>query len=144
MIIQTVNDQTADKAFIVYRNMSGSTINANGAICLDLGTTIDGKSAVAPATASLLGWIGIADRDVADTGYSTAQIFGYRDSILLSHEGSSVTVTAGNALHIINGQFGLTTSTAEALSTVGFKYVICGATKTVSAATYTTGIIRCL
>jgi len=133
-----------EKIFMIYRNMSGSAMTANQAVCLDLGTTVDGISSIDPASGSLLGWIGIADQDVADTGYSIAQNFGYRDSVLLSHEGSSVTVTIGNALHILNGAAGLNTSTVEGLSVVGFKYVICAATTTISAAAYCKGIIRCL
>lgn len=144
MDIQVVNDQEAEKVFITYRNMSGSTIAANEGVCYDLGTTVDGISSVSPAAASFLGWIGVADRDVIDTNYSSAQIWGYRDSVLLSHEGTSVTVTLGEALHLKTGVAGLTTSTVEALSTVGWKYVVCAATTDVSAAAYCKGIIRCL
>src|SRR3990172_8637420 len=134
MQIQSINRTDSDKVFVSYRNMSGSTISANAAVCNDLGTTIDGVSSIAPADGSLLGWIGIAHRDVGDTGYSVAQAAGYRDSILISHEGTSVTVTAGNALHLVGGQFGLSTSTVQALSTCGWKYVINATTQTVSAA----------
>jgi hypothetical protein len=144
MQIQRIGRDDAEVVFYQYRNMSGATITANGAVCLDLGTTIDGVSSVAPAAASFLGWIGIADKDVADTGYSRTQCHGYRDSILISHEGSSVTVTAGNALHLVTTQYGLTTSTVQALSTVGWRYVIAATTQTCSAAAYTDGIIRCL
>ena len=144
MDIQQINRTDAEKVFIHYRNMSGGTINANGGVVYDMGTTVDGISSVAPVAASFLGWIGIADADVGDTGYSRAQAFGYRDSVLLSHEGTSVTVTLGNALHLVTGQSGLNTSTAEALSTTASKYVICAGTQTISAAAYTDGIVRCL
>jgi len=145
MIIQHgVNRTSAETVFIAYRNMSGATITANGGVCFDMGTTVDGVSSIKPASASFLGWIGIADKDVENTGYGIAQAWGYRDSVLLSHEGSSVTVTLGDALHIVNGQFGLNTSTVQALSTTASKYVICAATTTISAAAYTKGIIRCL
>lgn len=144
MQIQRVNRTSEEKVFLSYRNMSGATITANGAVCFDLGTTIDGISSIKPASGSFLGWIGIADKDVADTGYGISQCWGYRDSVLLSHEGTSITITAGNALHVVNAAFGLSTSTVEALSTVGFKYVMCVNTNTVSAAAYTKGIIRCL
>jgi hypothetical protein len=144
MDLQRVNRSDAEKVYIHYRNMSGATINANAAVCLDLGTTIDGISSIAPASGSFLGWIGISNADVADTGYDRAQAFGYRDRILVSHEGTSVTVTAGEALHLVNGQFGLSTSTVEALSTCGWKYVINASTQDASAAVYTDGIIRCL
>ena len=144
MQIQRVNRTDADKVFVNFRNMSGSGISANEGACYDLGTTVDGISAVSPVAASFLGWIGIAAEDVADTEYGRTQIFGYRDSILLSHEGTSVTVTIGNAMHLVTGANGLNTSTAEALSTCGYKYVICAATTTISAAAYCKGVIRCL
>jgi hypothetical protein len=144
MDIQRLNRSDTEKVYLHIRNMSGATMTANGGVCLDLGTTIDGVSSIKPAAASFLGWVGIADTDIADTGYGRAQVYGYRDSILLSHEGSSVTVTAGDALHIVAGQYGLNTSTVQALSTVGFKYVACALTATISAAAYTKGIIRCL
>lgn len=144
MDIQRINRTDAEKVYLHIRNMSGGTMNANGNVCLDLGTTVDGISCIKPASGSFLGWVGVADVDLADTGYGRIQVWGYRDSVLLSHEGSSVTVTIGNALHVVNAQYGLSTSTAEALSTVGFKYVICAATTTVSAAAYCKGIIRCL
>lgn len=144
MQIQSINRTDSDKVFVSYRNMSGGAINANAAVCFDLGTTIDGVSAIAPASGSFLGWAGIADKDVANTGYSIAQTYGYRDSILISHEGTSITVTAGNALHLVNGQFGLSTSTVEGLSACGFRYVMNATTTTISAAAYVSGIIRCI
>lgn len=144
MQIQSLNRTDSDKVFTSYRNMSGATINANAAVCFDLGTTVDGVSAIAPASGSFLGWAGIADKDVANTGYSIAQCAGYRDSVLISHEGTSVTVTLGNALHLVNGQFGLNTSTVEGLSACGFRYVVNANTTTISAASYVAGIIRCI
>lgn len=144
MLLQRVNRTDAEKIFVSYRNMSGGTISANEGVCFDLGTTVDGISSVAPVAASFLGWIGIADKDVADTGYSIAQTWGYRDSVLLSHEGTSVTVTIGDALHLVTGQSGLNTSTAQALSTMGGRTVLVATTQTLSALAYTDGIIRCL
>lgn len=144
MLIQRVSRTDAEKVFLIMRNMSGATINANGAMCMDMGTTVDGISCIKPASASFLGWVGIADQDIADTGYGRVQAWGYRDSVLLSHEGSSVTVTIGDALHIVNGVHGLNTSTVQALSTTASKYVICAASTTISAAAYCKGIVRCL
>jgi hypothetical protein len=142
--IQRINRTDPEKVYFHYRNMSGDTISGNAAVCLDLGTTIDGISSIAPAAASFLGWIGIADADVGDTGYGRTQCHGYRDSILLSNEGTSVTVTAGDAMHLVTGQFGLSTSTVQALSTCGMRYVVAATSQTCSAAAYTDGIIRCV
>ena len=144
MLIQGVNNQEATKVFVVHRNMSGGTMNANAGVCFDLGTTVDGVSSIAPDAGSTLGWIGITHRDVGDTGYSLAQIWGFRDSVLLSHEGTSVTVTIGDALHLVSGVSGLNTSTVEALSTMGSKHVALAETSDLSAAAYVGGIIRCL
>ena len=144
MQLQSINRTDSDKVFVSYRNMSGGTISANAAVCLDMGTTIDGVSAIKPASGSFLGWLGIAHRDVVDTGYSVAQASGYRDSVLISHEGTSITVTAGNALHVVNGHYGLSTSTVEGLSACGFRYVVNATTTTISAAAYVSGIIRCI
>jgi len=145
MQLQQINRSDAEKVFISVKNVSGDTIPANNAVCLACtGNSVDGISVIKPVASSFLGWVGIADEDIADAGYGRAQVWGYRDSVLLSHEGSSVTVNIGDALHLVNGQFGLNTSTVEALSTMGFKYVICAETKGISAAAYCKGIIRCL
>ena len=144
MQTQRVNRTDSEKTYMVVRNMSGATMNGNGAVCLDLGTTIDGISSVAPASGSFLGFVGIADADITNTSYGRVQSMGHRASVLVSHEGTSVTVTAGNALHCVNGVAGLSTSTVEALSTVGYKYVVAEDTATVSAAAYVGGIIRAL
>lgn len=144
MDIQGINSTDAEKIYFHFRNMSGSTMAGNEGVCYDMGTTVDGVSSVSPVAASFLGWIGIADADVADTDYGRAQVFGYRDSILLSHEGTSVTVTIGDALHLVTGQPGLNTSTNQALSTMASRYVVCANSQTISAAAYTDGIIRCL
>lgn len=144
MLIQRVGHTNAEKVFLNMRNMSGATMNQNAAVCMDMGTTVDGISCIKPAAGSFLGWVGIADQDIADTGYGRVQAWGYRDSVLLSHEGTSVTVTIGDALHVVNAQYGLNTSTVQALSTTASKYVICAETQTISAAAYCKGIIRCL
>ena len=145
MQLQQINRSDAEKVFISIKNVSGATISGNYAVNLACtGNSVDGISAVAPVNTSFLGWVGIADADIADAGYGRSQIWGYRDSVLLSHEGSSVTVTIGNALHLVTGQFGLNTSTVQALSTMGSRCVICAATTTISAAAYCKGIIRCL
>ena len=145
MQLQQINRNDAEKVFISVKNVSGATISGNFALNLACtGNSVDGISVVKPVNTSFLGWTGIADADIADAGYGRSQIFGYRDSVLLSHEGTSVTVTIGDALHLVTGQFGLNTSTVEALSTMGSKYIICAATTTISAAAYAKGIIRCL
>jgi len=145
MQLQQINRDDAEKIFLSVKAVHGATISGNYAVVLACtGNSVDGISVVSPVNTSFAGWVGIADADIADAGYGRAQIWGYRDSVLLSHEGSSVTVTIGNCLHLVSGQFGLNTSTVEALSTMLSRTVICASTVTISAAAYCKGIIRCL
>lgn len=145
MQLQQINRDDAEKIFLSIQNISGDTISGNYAVNLACdGSSVDGIGAIAPVAASFPGWVGVADADIADTGYGRSQIWGYRDSVLISHEGTSVTVTIGDCLHLVTGQFGLNTSTVQALSTVLSRTVICAQTVTLSAAAYCKGIIRCL
>ena len=145
MQLQQVSRDDAEKIFLAVKNVSGSQIDGNAAVNYALtGNSVDGLSVVDPVAASFLGWIGVADQDIADTGFGRAQCWGYRDSVLLSHEGTSVTVTIGDALHLVSGQAGLSTSTVQALSTMASKFIVAASTITVSAADYVRGIIRCL
>lgn len=134
-----------EKIWLNIKNVSGATMTQHGGVVLACtGNSADGSSAVKPVNTSYLGWVGIIDEDIADTGFGRAQVFGYRDSILLSHEGTSVTVTIGDALHLVSGVYGLNTSTVEGLSTMASKCVVCLQTNTISAAAYVKGLIRCL
>lgn len=145
MRIQRVNRTDADKVWISVKNVSGGTLSKNDNVVLACtGNSADGISGVAPVSTSFLGWVGVVHADISDTSYGLAQCWGYRDSVLISHEGASVTVTIGDALHLVSGQKGLSTSTVEALSTMGSKYVVCLQTNTLSAAAYVKGLIRCL
>jgi hypothetical protein len=151
MDIQMLNRSDAEKIFLNIYNISGATLTTNAAVNLACdGDSVDGIGAIQPATASKIGWVGIVNEDIADTGYGRAQCWGYRDSVLLSHEGTSITVTIGDCLYLVNGQQGVNTSNAN-LSTLTeknaselSKYVVCATTTTISAAAYCKGIIRCL
>ena len=142
---QKVNRTDSEKIFYSIKNVSGSSMAKNqGAVLACTGNSADGVNAVDPVDTSFMGWVGIVDADIVDTGYGRVQCWGYRDSVLLSHEGTSVTVTIGDVLHLVTGQAGLNTSTAEALSTMGSKYVVCLQTNELSAVAYVKGLIRCI
>jgi hypothetical protein len=154
MDIQALGKSDPEKIFLHIKNVAGATITANMAVCLCCdANSVDGISVVQPYTAGLKGWVGIADKDIADAGYGRVQSWGYRDSVLISHEGTSITITIGDALVAINGKWGCNTSGGVNLSTLTdasahnlSKYIIAASTvpNTLSAATYVKGIIRCL
>lgn len=154
MRIQQLNRSDAEKIFLAVKNVAGATMTANAAVCLACnGNSVDGISAVKPYTAGLKGWVGVADQDIADAGYGKVQCWGYRNSVLISHEGSSITITIGDSLTAINAIWGVNTSGGVNLSTLTdadannlSKYIIAASTvpNTLSAATYVKGIIRCL
>ena len=153
MRIQQLNKSDPEKIFLAIRNMSGATMTAHGAACLDCATTVDGVSAIEPATGSLGGWVGIIDRDIANTGYGKVQAWGYRASVLLSTQDDDTTVNIGDAVFAVNSNYGcfsnatnLSTLTGQAIPLFS-KYVVALATSMISGASapvYIKGLIRCL
>ena len=91
-------------------------------------------------------------------GYGTVVCWGVADSILLSHAGTSITITKGdwlwpsgvagafyssaNGALVVNAA--LSTATAAALLGSVKPYVIATGSITVSAAAYTSGLVRAL
>jgi len=142
MEIQGLNREDSDKVFIAFRNVDGGgsiTANANVCIAVD-GNSVNGNNATHPAAVSLKSWIGIADATVAINGYGRSQALGYRDSVKISNETTSITITAGDALIPIAGSVGL--------SSGGFnngKYGIIAETLTLSQGqVYAKAILRAL
>ncbi len=146
MEIQLVNREDAEKVYLAFRNVDGSgSITMNDAVVLAVdGNSVDGVGATYPAAVSIKGWIGVADKTVAINGYGRAQAFGYRDSIRISNEGTSITITAGDAMIPVAGQPGLGSVGGVTLAYTNMKYAIAGTTVTISADGYVDGIIRAL
>ena len=147
MQIQGINRQDAAKVFINFRNVDGGgSITANDPVCLAVdGNSVNGNNATYPAAASIKGWIGIADKTVAINGYGRAQAFGYRDSIKVSNETTSITITAGDALIPVATTVGLSSVGGVTLAYTNMKYAIASETLTLSQGqVYIKGIIRAL
>lgn len=147
MQIQQVNRNDAEKVYVAFRNVSGSgSITVHEPVCLAVdGNSVNGLNAVPPAAASIKAWIGIADSTVAINGYGRAQAFGYRDSIKVSNETTSITITAGDALIPVAGQVGLSSVGGVTLAYTNMPYAIAAETITLSQGqVYIKGIIRAL
>ena len=129
MEIQGINREDNNLVYIAFRNVDGGgSITANANVCLAIdGNSVNGNNAIHPAATSLKSWIGIADKTVAINGSGRAQAFGYRNSVKISDETTSITITAGDALVPI--------ATAAGLTSGGFnngKYAVIAETLTLS------------
>ncbi len=155
-----IQDASAEKVTIVVKNVSATTMTTGlGVALVHSGASTDGISAVIqPATTFSTCFLGISKKDIPVNGYGTVVCWGVADSILLSHAGTSITITKGDWLwpSAVAGAFyssargalvvnaALSTATAATLAGETTPYVIAIATNTVSAAAYVSGLVRAL
>lgn len=144
MLFQQLNRSDADKIYISVYNQEGATITTGNPVTL-LHTTTDGVSGViANATADLPGFVGVAKSDIANNDYGLVQIWGWVDSVLLSAEGTSVTINAKDPLVPGNAVVGFS-SAVPSYAQSGFKFILASNVPlAVSAAAYCSGLIRLL
>jgi len=107
MLFQRINRTDAEKVFAMFYNVAGATITANYPAVWDSGASADGIRVTKPATATLGLFIGIANKDIADSAYGLFQNYGYRSSAFVT-AGTSVAITAGNPLKLVAAQWYLT------------------------------------
>jgi hypothetical protein len=155
MFSHQVNRTDADKVFTVVHNVDGASITTGhgvryvGGVGAD-NASADGIQAVKiNAAGDCFNFAGIAAQDIADTEYGLVQCWGYVDSIMLSHEGTSITVgseTFGKEILVPGPPNGTWTSgqTPQGLSTFGWKYVQIWNTAGVSAQAWCKGFVRAL
>lgn len=105
MQIQRVNRTDAEKVYIVVTNADAATVTtglgmtfcnaANGAAA---GASVGGTEVlmVNNATSHMLNFAGIAAQDIAVGAAGRSQIWGYCDSVAVSHRGANTTI--GGAL----------------------------------------------
>lgn len=147
MQIQQIDRNDPERVQIVVKNVdgSGSITTGLGVALVVSGASIDGISAVKATAALQKGFCGIASKDIPINGFGLVTAWGQVNSILLSHVGTSLTVTAGDTLipGAVAGTF-FSGVTAQAMSTLLYKYAVAGSTQTISTAGYVTGIVRAL
>jgi len=136
----------AESVNIVFKNVDGGgSITTGKGVAHATGASLDGVSVV-PATAALqAGFVGIAKQDVPINGYGLATVWGYVASVEISNVGSSLTITRGDVLKpgAVAGTF-FSSVTAQAMSTLLYRYVRAATTNTISAVAYVQGIVRAL
>lgn len=151
MLIKQIGDRdTPETIKLVFKNAdgSGSITTGLGISFVEAGASIDGISAVKYAAGNLENFGGVADQDVAINSFGLATIWGLANSVALSHVGSSITITRGDILKpgAVAGTF-FSSITAQALSTLLYKYVIAATTPvavSTEAQAFCKGFVRAL
>lgn len=150
MLIQQINQADPERVLIVVKNVDGggSMTTGLGVSLAQAGASIDGISAVLMAAANLEGFVGVARQDIAINAYGLVTAWGMADSVLLSHVGSSITVTAGDILKpgAVSGTF-FSSVTDQAVSTLFYRFVLAATTPvavSTQAQSYCKGIVRAL
>lgn len=148
MQIQQVNRVDAEKVFILVKNVdgSGSMTTGMGVNLAVAGASADGISAVRSAAASWAGFVGVATQDIAINAFGNVQSWGFCSSVQISGVGTSITLTAGDALKAsaVAGNF-FSSLTPEAHSGQLYKYLHVSTTQTISAnPVWTSAIVRAL
>jgi len=142
MLFQQLNRTDSDRVFINVNNVEGATITTGLPVAYALGSSMDGVNAViANAAADYPGFIGIANKNIANNDYGLIQVGGFVNSILLSNVGTSITINAADPLVPGPGGF---FSQAPTYANSGFKWVQVASNvpAALSAAAYVSGLIK--
>lgn len=150
MQFSKLNRTGSEKVFRTVLNVEGATITTGNPVSVrPTAASLDGVSAViSNAAADQAGFIGIASEDIANNDYGLVQVNGLVNSVLLSHAGTSITVTAGDL--IVAGPIGFysfnpaVTYSGAGSGLTNFRHVHAIDTATVSAAGYVRGLINVL
>jgi hypothetical protein len=143
---QRINRTDAETIRLVVKNVDGGgSITTGAGVCLvQAGASIDGVSAVNSTAATISGFGGVAKQDIAINGYGQVTAWGYAASVLVSHVGTSITITRGDTLKpgAVAGTF-FSSLTNQALSTLLYRYVKAAETPAaVSAQVWIKGFVR--
>jgi hypothetical protein len=143
MIFKRISRTDAEKAYIVVKNVSGSTITAGYSAVFDVSASVDGVRVTQASAADLQAFAGVADADLANNEYGLLQVYGYRASAYIwSSTGSSA---AGDILGPVAGKWGLTpAATSGTAKAFGFLCAAVAASSSSAFATTAKVFIRAL
>ena len=145
MNTQRINRTAAEVIRLIVKNVdgSGSITTGMGACLVQAGASIDGISSVRMTAGTLLGFCGVAARDIAINDFGPVTAWGYAASVWISNEGTSITVTRGDVLKpsAVAGAFASSLTNA-AISTLLYRYVYAADTNTISAQAWVKGIVK--
>jgi hypothetical protein len=154
MILQRINRTDAEKIFLICHNVNGATATTGRGQRFVGGTpaeiaSADGAQVVFSADAAMASFAGIADQDIPDDGYGRVQAWGFVDSVELSAEANKTIacVAIGTSFLKTGGVSGTFTSTqtAQALSTMAYKYIsVLNTTNISGGLVYGKGFVRAI
>lgn len=140
----------AEKVTIVGFNTSGATIEKGmgAAWNLALAASMNASEILANTAGLQRGFIGVANSDIAANAYGVITCWGYVASVLMSHVGTSITITAGDILKpgAVAGTF-FSSLTDQAVSTIYYRYVVAASTPaavSTKAQSYGAGVVFAL
>lgn len=145
MDIQQINRTDPESIRVAFKAVDGgsSITTGYGVRLVTTAASFDGISAVQSTAADIKNFFGIVAKDVPINGFGKATVYGYAASIVISNVGTSITVTAGDVLKpgAVAGTW-FSSLTDAAMTTVLNKYIVNGATQTISAQVWTSGFVH--
>ena len=106
MIFKRISRTNPEVAYIVCKNVSGSTMTAGYSGVFDVGASADGVRITQASSTDLQAYAGVANADIANNDYGLIQVYGYRASAYIySSTGSSA---SGDELTVVAAEWGLT------------------------------------
>jgi hypothetical protein len=139
MLFKRISRTAPEQVFVVCQNVSGGTLTAGYHCVWDISATCDGVKVTQAAAATLGAYAGVADSDIASTGFGLIQVYGYRSSAYIySSVGSSA---AGDVLMPIAAEWGVTPFLYAQTVTKGFGFLCEAVAASSSSAFHTTAKI---
>lgn len=146
--------QGDEKVFVSVKNVDAASITTGNGVMYAVGTgaSFDGIQAVnviSTGAQSLLGFVGVAVKDIPVNLFGPVQTYGNCLSVLISQMNTSITIGAGNPLtptSLIGAFSSVTGAATMASSAFGFIIASNPPSNTVSQAgpLYASGFIRAL
>jgi len=145
MDIQAINRQDPESIRVAFKAVDGggSITTGYGIRLVTTAASFDGVNAIQSTAADIKNFYGVVAKDVPINGFGKATIYGYAASVVISNVGTSITVTAGDTLKpgSVAGTF-FSSVTDAAMTTLLNKYVVSGATTTISAQAWVAGFVH--
>lgn len=98
MLFQQLNRDDAEKVFIICKNTSGGTLAANVPVYFETDEQSNGLAVSQMVTGGNLLFAGINHSSLADDGFGLVQVYGYRQSAVVSPVVSSYSLVPGTPL----------------------------------------------
>ena len=150
MEVQQINREDPEVITLVVKNVdgSGSMTTGMGVSLANAGASVDGISAIKYAATNVESFRGIAQKDIAINAFGKVIAEGLANSVLISHVGTSITITLGDMLKpgAVAGTF-FSSLTDQAISTLLYRYVYAATTPvavSTLAQSYCKGIVKAL